>query len=471
MSSVEPAPSSTLSPAEVLPRSELPPQLRAAARVEVPARRRVHDGVDHALARSVGALVAHHARDAGLLGDGEVVFVVRLGGPHPARGEQLHAVSVDDRGSARAGLVAQVVAEHPQHRLGTLERRRRVDVDPAHVAHVHRHERAAIGQRAHAVGQRAVAVLVVEPREFFDQRRTDPEDAGVESVVALELLADVRDPASGDADLGCVVDVEAALDVVVDAERAGARGNIDGQQAAHELGRVQVVRHRQQALAVDEVGRGEQRHAVLRQIALVVHEAELEAQARLGDQRGPHGLALVPDDDDGLANARGLQRTQHPHQQRDLSHRAQRLRRRIAALTQARAGTGCQDDGSGHSSVSHRGSRFQLEAKRAGSTTRCANRAIPFRFWDVTRSSAVARRAHCGRLATLDSASSARVSSSRSARPSGETAAFRASLFGCFLLEQSRCQPRGASFATQWGRVAPDPRRRMRRIAANRPPQ
>ena len=50
----------------------------------------------------------------------------------------------------------------------------------------------------------------------------------------------------------------------------------------------------------------------------IFHEAELEPEARLGDQRAAHAIALMTGHDHGLANTGQLQRAQNAHHERNL---------------------------------------------------------------------------------------------------------------------------------------------------------
>src|SRR5262249_41358145 len=154
------------------------------------------------------ALVRHHPEHvAVVLGDGEMAFVVRLRGPYPCRREQLHRVRM--HGARAPWLVAEGVAEDPQHRLGAFERLGRIDVGPARVAYGAREERTARSEGPHAVGERRVALPGDDGLELLDERRTDAEDSRVDGVVVRELLGDLDDATTLGDDLRRVVDVEA----------------------------------------------------------------------------------------------------------------------------------------------------------------------------------------------------------------------------------------------------------------------
>lgn len=310
--------------AEALAAAELRAEVLAAGRVEMPLGRRVDDRAKHALARGERVLVGHHAQETvtrrGLL---EVVFLVGLRGTHPGRREELHRVRID-RAVARR-LVAEIVAEHAHHRLGALEGLRRIDVDPAGVAGVAAEEETAAGEGVHAAGQADVAGGAVDAVELLDERRTDAEHAGVDRVVLGQLLADVDDATLRHAHLGGVVDVEAAIDVVVDRERAAAGRQVEAPQTTDDLRRVHVVGHRQDALLIDELARREERHTVSLGVVGVLHELELEAEVRLDEQRLLDGVCAVTDDDDRLPDALRLQGAEDPHEHRDAADRLQGL--------------------------------------------------------------------------------------------------------------------------------------------------
>jgi hypothetical protein len=95
-------------------------------------------------------------------------------------------------GRRRRRLVVEAVAEDPEHRLGAGVGGGRVDVDPARVAHVHRHEAARGGEGAHAVGERRVPASRSNTALSESTSRADAEDARVDGVVLVELLADGR---------------------------------------------------------------------------------------------------------------------------------------------------------------------------------------------------------------------------------------------------------------------------------------
>jgi hypothetical protein len=150
-----------------------------------------------------------------------VVLAVGLRCPHPGRREELHCLGVD-RPDARRRLVAQVVTEHANHRLCSLEGLRRVDVYPSGITHVAAVEQPLRRQGPHAVREADVACPTVDALELRDQLGADAEDAGIDTVVVADVLANIGDAAMRQPDLRRVVEIEAALDVVVDAERAGA---------------------------------------------------------------------------------------------------------------------------------------------------------------------------------------------------------------------------------------------------------
>ena len=365
--------------AEALPLAEAAAELLAAAGVEVAAGGGVDDGPEHALARREGALVGHHPHDTlAAVSELEVVFPVGLGGADPARSEELHGLRVDGAGR---GLVAEVIAEDPDHRLGPLEGLGGVDVDPAGVAHVAAEEVAPLRQGPDAIGEARVAGPLVDAIQLGDQLGADAEHARVDAVVVGDILADIDDPVPLEAHLGGVVEVEAALDVVVDPQGAGALRQIEGTEAAHHLRRVEVIRHRQEALLVDVLAGGQEGHAVLPVVGHVVDEVERQRQARLGPQRLLDRLAPVPDDDHGLPDALALERPEDPDQQRDARDDLQRLRVRLVGH-QTGARTGRQNHCSLYLSICHR----RLASRRAWACQALRGRAAL-----VTRSSSLSQ--------------------------------------------------------------------------------
>ena len=80
---------------------------------------------------------------------------------------------------------------------------------------------------------------------------------------------------------------------------------------------------------IDELFGGEQRHAVFAIEPLVVHEVELQPEARLGQKGLANLIATVSDDDDRLADPLALQRSKHAHQQWDPGDGLQRLGERL----------------------------------------------------------------------------------------------------------------------------------------------
>src|SRR5689334_14963327 len=142
-----------------------------------------------------------------------MIFAVGLRGAHPARREELHPFAVETTRLRR--LVAERIAENPHHRLGPHEGGRRIDVDPATVADVTTEEHPALGEHANAVGERAIAGMLFEAFELVNERRADAKHPGIEAVVVADLFADIRDLARAKANLRRVVEIEAALDVVV----------------------------------------------------------------------------------------------------------------------------------------------------------------------------------------------------------------------------------------------------------------
>ena len=162
--------------------------------------------------------------------------------------------------------------------------------------------------------------MLLQPLEFANQRRPDAEHAGVDAVVVADVLADVGDLSAAKPDLGRIVEVEAALDVVVDAESACAFRHVEARQATHDLRRIEVVRHGEDALLVDVLFGGEKRDAVFAIETFVDDEMELESEGRLRQKRLLDLVAAVADDDDRLADPFPLQGPQHTHQERRARH-------------------------------------------------------------------------------------------------------------------------------------------------------
>jgi hypothetical protein len=96
-------------------------------------------------------------------------------------------------------------------------------------------------------------------------------------------------------------------------------------ETPHRFRRIEVIGHRQNAFAVDESLRRQQRHPIFAIETLVVDERELEPEARLCQESLANLIASVPDDDDRFADPFALQRAQDPHQKRHSGDALQRL--------------------------------------------------------------------------------------------------------------------------------------------------
>src|SRR5215468_5690585 len=92
-----------------------------------------------------------------------------------------------------------------------------VDVLPMSVANIKSPKFSVLGELAHAVGERAVSVL---PRRFEagEESRAAQEHAGVECIVAGEILANSHDVIASPLHLGGVVQVKDTIYLRIDCE-------------------------------------------------------------------------------------------------------------------------------------------------------------------------------------------------------------------------------------------------------------
>src|SRR3954453_9910935 len=79
------------------------------------------------------------------------------------------------------------------YRRRAFEHLWRIDILPPGLTDIDRERVAFLGHKANAVGQGAVIVSQDAPQIFEDRVRAD-EDAGVDRVVVVELLADRDQP-------------------------------------------------------------------------------------------------------------------------------------------------------------------------------------------------------------------------------------------------------------------------------------
>jgi hypothetical protein len=98
-----------------------------------------------------------------------------------------------------------------------------------------------------------------------------------------------------------------------------------------------------------------------------VDELQLQADARLGRQNAAQPFAIVTRDDHGLTNSGLLERPEHPDAEGDSQDGPQGLRNFIAALAEAGAGSGRQDDRTGRASFCHDQASLSSRSCKRGS--------------------------------------------------------------------------------------------------------
>src|SRR5215469_6014130 len=124
------------------------------------------------------------------------------------------------------------------------------------------------------------------------------EHSRVQSVVALEILADIDDAVSIEPDLGSVVDVEHAINIAIHSETDLSFPQRVTQEDLSIRGIEHVVGHHQQERFVNQRLSSQGRDPVALMVVRILHPVDLDTRKRMGFVPLLNHVAAISEDDD-----------------------------------------------------------------------------------------------------------------------------------------------------------------------------
>src|SRR6266700_957634 len=221
--------------------------------------------------------------------------------------------SILDMGESFENWVVQEVALENAFREG--KGLGRVNVLPAAIADVKRFQFLLLGKLAHAIRQRAVAGFLCGLKSF-EESCAAQKHAGIEGIVLGEVFADSNDVIFPSLDLGRVLQIKNAMDVVVHSQNDLAVREGLPEKRFGGFWFKDVVRHKQQKRTLQQTPRGQRRNSVRFVIIGIFDHGYGDALMSPAGKPTADRVCAISHDNHKLLNAGGLRRQQNVFEQR-----------------------------------------------------------------------------------------------------------------------------------------------------------